>query len=156
MTIQFDKLNDVRRATELLSLGGFNMEEVVCGTAGCLIGNYNALVKRDLYRFARGDWKHFGITKSEYGWLFQDCAIPKVYLDTDWENKAGRNLRHVSRDEALARLLKFIAYKRRKHELIYDPKYGVRDEARHAEGDQMFAVLAVQDALAEMSLATAN
>lgn len=166
MSVDFDRLNDVVKATELLPLGRFDMGTVVCGTAGCMIGNYNALVSRRAETFGRRaghmDWVNFGITEYEYFWLFEAGANrladeDRLIIDlaSNWVVKYN-NLDDVPREAALARLRKFIAYKRRKHELIHDEKYGVRDEARRAEGNQLFAVLAVQDALAEMSLATAN
>lgn len=168
MTINFQRLNDVVKATELLPLGRFDMRAVhkenSCGTAGCMIGNYNAMVGRhpDEFGYCYGswgwfascgkweDWKHFGISAAEYSWIFSvQAEIGK------WES-APRDLSRVTREEALGRLRKFIAYKRRKHEMIYDPKYGVKESARRAEGNQCFVMLAVADAQTTVALATAT
>lgn len=172
MTIQFQRLLDVCRATETLPLGGFDMDEIFCGTAGCMIGNYSALVGRKPGTFGdvqKGvlDWEHFGISQMEYTWLFDRVCTRErstyITLVTNWlalcnarSGGKGYCIRDIKQREALARLRKFIAYKRRKHAMIHDPKYGVRDEARHAEGNQLFAVLAVQDALQEASVAVAT
>jgi hypothetical protein len=160
MTVNFQELDRVVQATELLPLGGFDMEQVSCGTAGCMIGNYNALVGREPSAFGSqvevidgsriDDWDYFGITNAEYGWLFNDAAIivsNKSGNYTYWHSPV-RTLANVTREQAIARLRKFIAYKRRKHELIHDVKYGVSDGARRAEGNYNFVMLAKADVLA--------
>lgn len=174
MTIQFQRLLDVCRATEELPLGRFWMGAVICrnecGTAGCLIGNYNAMVGRAPGRFGTfevnlnsdvvldklpGDWEHFGITTAEYDWLFNEGPVfneaktDRRTYDTSygWEiyARAGdANL--ISRERTLTRLRKFIYYKLHKHEMIHDEKYGVREEARTKEGNHYFATRAVQEA----------
>jgi hypothetical protein len=155
----FQRLLKVVQATEELPLGGFNMGCVVdaCGTAGCLIGNYNALVGREPRTFryndmvlaclctahAPQDYIHFGISKSEYAWLFDGGPqFRRRKLSTNWSHVV-----EVTREQALRRLRKFLYYKLHKHELTYDEREGVSDRGRRAEGDQMFALRAVAAAV---------
>ena len=135
----FQRLSDVVKATEEVPLGGFSMAHVAldksCGTVGCMIGNYNKLVGRYRYCFGPNadepDHEYFGITESEYAWLF--CDGTEFKLATQWE-RYGRSLSMVTREQAIARLLKFIAYKLHKSEcggMTYE-------EMRRAEGDHHF------------------
>lgn len=141
--IQFQRLLDACKATEELPLGCFRMDVVFCGTAGCVIGNYNALTGRAPSRFGFkdssstpvDDWEFFGISENEYHWLF--AVGPGFHLLTSY-----RFLDAVTREQALARLRKFIYYKLHKHEMCYSEKYSVREEARRAEGNQGFAARA--------------
>lgn len=143
MTINFQRLLDVAKATELLPLGGFMMDEVLyevdesdssCGTAGCMIGNYNRMVGRDAFSFGDGvdDHLYFGISRAEYDFLFAEG-------DNVFSKIRGRVLCKVTRPKALSRLRKFIYFKMHKHEMTYDERYGVSDRGRKAEGNQNFA-----------------
>lgn len=172
MAINFQRLMDVAKATELLPLGVFNMESVClmtypsCGTAGCMIGNYNAMVGRDrhVFSYAKGtiqfiaagqcrDWEHFGLTEAEYQWLFGVCAIVRNHDSNKRWLSPIRDLSSVTREQALSRLRTFIYYKLRKNEFIIDEKYGVREEARKAEGNHGFAARAVEESLRAAELA---
>lgn len=175
MEPNFERLELVVKATETLPLGLFDMGTVFehqgCGTAGCMIGNYNALAGRIEQCFGlrdetHPDWDHFGVTAAEYCWLFSFGAFDAddgPPLATDWcpRSEDGDDdtdkMYLVTREQALSRLRKFIAYKRRKHELIHDRKYGVSEAARRAEGNRNFVMLAVKDAAAGIpSLAVAQ
>src|SRR3990172_3585323 len=154
MSTNFQALLDVVKATKLLPLQRFDMSEVFyvdlcCGTVGCMIGNYNALVNRGSFQFGScgggkggGDWDYFGITKEEYFWLFAERASDRYELVTNWSN-SHLGLKDVTRKQAIARLRKLIYYKLHKHEMCHDQKYGVRDEARRAEGNHGFTVRAL-------------
>ena len=148
----FQRLLDVCKATEQQFTTRFDMHEVYskdsCGTVGCMIGNYNVMVDREVDRFSDGwsyqdnrmyeDWEYFGITQYEYNWLFTEGVVfgRKNYALRYITPR--RNLKRVTKEEALSRLRKFIYYKMHKHEMIVDEKYGVREEARQKEGDNNF------------------
>lgn len=168
--IQFQRLLDVVKATEIQYTTKFNMSWVVCdiaeaegssstecGTVGCLIGNYNLMAGRYSQLFGdwynpeaeSKDWEYFGITEREYNWLFMMGA---EYPDYEPPKPASmyrvfynlRNLDDVTKEQALARLRKFIYWKLHKEEMLYDDN-GVREEARRAEGNQLFAARAVAE-----------
>lgn len=149
----FQRLLDVVRASEELPLGRFDMSVVHgdefrsgkhCGTVGCLIGQYNALAGRERSRFAdnkgASDWDTFGITEDEYRWLFDAGVLlnRRYTLQTVW-CRCYSNLRLVTREQALARLRKFIYYKLHKAEMT-------EEDARHKEGDHHFVQQAVASA----------
>ena len=166
MQIQFDRLNDVVLATETLPLGSFNMATIDCGTAGCMIGNYYAFLGRrgSRPRFGSDQMVQWlGIDKLEFNWLFAEWTYVTdeecdIRLATDWCRglSAIGQMQEVTQQQAISRLRKFIAYKRRKHELIHDPKYGVKDTARHVEGNHNVVMLAKLEVVEAMALATAN
>lgn len=134
------RLLDVCRATEEQWLDEFNMDwvcrtDLICGTVGCMIGNYNAMVGRHpgVFGWNVQDWIHFGITEAEYDWLFGPYAeIGK------WTGK-DRDLEEVTKEQALNRLRKFIHYKLRKQQKT-------EEYMRRQEGNHGFVTLAVQDA----------
>jgi len=139
----FQELLDVVKATENLHTDVFDMSEVFilgeCGTAGCMIGNYNLMKNRRVHTFLSGDQKAFGITRQEYRWLFSDMANIG-----SWNTK-HRDLSAVTREQALARLRKFIYYKLHKHEMCYDEKRGVSERSRTLEGNHGFVTLALAE-----------
>jgi hypothetical protein len=146
MTINFQRLLDVVKATEIVPLGGFDMccvnEKYSCRTVGCMIGNYNAMVGRDPHCFGdrqnneeQDDWDYFGITEDEYAWLF--LGSPNhFYFDFD---RPRPGLSDITKDMALARLRKFIYYKLHKQEMIYDERGCVTERSRTQEGNHGFA-----------------
>ena len=78
-------------------------------------------------------------------------TLTKFYKHTFrrlWIKQRKLDLSAVSSERAIARLRKFIAYKRRKHDLIHDAKYGVSDKARRAEGNWNFVMLAKHEVVA--------
>jgi hypothetical protein len=145
--VNFVELERVCEATALLPAGDFNMANV-CGSACCMIGNYNAMVGRQTGTFGRftQDWQHFSISHREYFWLFGTSGGGRR-LATDWA-RLFADLDDVDRLQAIARLRKFIAYKRRKYELIHDDKFGVSLRSRTMEGNHNFAMLAKSEATA--------
>lgn len=151
--IEFSRLEDVVRATEEHRLPHFAMNHIsICGSSGCLIGNYQETAGGRCCEF--GDEAWFGMSLAEYRWLFaagaviyRDGVYTALFLRTDWTTYKG-SLKRVTREEALARLKKFLAYKRRKHAALYDERYGVAELARRQEGNWGF----VQSVLDEVAV----
>ena len=119
MTINFAALEDMirinERAPEIEMSGWINK----CGTHGCLCGNY-ALVRREFLCGHSGIasinlQEHLGITDGEFMWLFtsnplrQDCNAPPYVFSRRSVPAAA-----LSGPDALARLKKFVAYKKEK------------------------------------------
>ncbi len=142
----FQELLDVVKATENLHTNLFRMSFVFepnhhcCGTAGCLIGNYNLMKGREDHPFgeASKDYLIFSITRAEYYWLFgANTVVGKWFIN--------RDLTNVTREQALSRLRKFIYYKLHKHEMCYDEKRGVSERSRTLEGNHGFVVRALAE-----------
>ena len=154
--INFQALLDVVRATEIQYTDKFDMNCIFqmdygfCGTAGCMIGNYNLM--KGLTGCLRSvtfseHAKEFGVTKNEFDWLFDAGVFTRV-IDANGARdiwvRFRRDLEEVTKEEALSRLRKFIYYKLHKQEMIYDDRGCVRESARQAEGNHMFAKKAVE------------
>ena len=116
--INFEALEDMIRINEQapkIQMGSWIHN---CGTHGCLCGNY-ALVHQE---FLCGPGvasitlqKHLGITSDEFDWLFtsyplrRDCYSPPYLF-----RRRSVPAVALSGPKALARLKKFVAYKREK------------------------------------------
>lgn len=159
MNIRFDRLETVIEATQRRALPVFLMRTVRddshrCGSAGCLIGNYNVHVKRfrdayghhyDANNNERRDWSHFGITEIAYYWLYDEGMT--VILSPFRTRSNPRTLRNVTKEQAISRVQKFIAYFKRKEE-IFSQYYDWRtsEQMRKQEGNWLVC-LSVKQAL---------
>ena len=149
--INFQALLDVVKATETQYTDIFDMGTVFsdshkrCGTAGCMIGNYNLMKCISKTRFTEHS-KEFGITDHEFTWLFDMGVYLKYTGDGSQPIRIlfERDLKEVTKEQALSRLRKFIYYKLHKQEMIYDDQGCVRESARRTEGDHMIAKRAVE------------
>ena len=137
--IDLEGLSKVLDANLDVPESGFDMTVWICGTSECMIGNFISRAKDELYwadsePCFRGCYglhavqKRFGLTPVECDWLFRGdygimfraphCRVPCGNVQPKWK--------------ALSRLAKFIAYKRRKGQLLDD-----YETARRMEGDHM-------------------
>ena len=108
MTINFAALEDMIRINERAPEIKMRTWINECGTHGCLCGNY-ALVRRE-FLCGRGIGfidlqKHLGITGKEFDWLFTSNPLGA---------RRATSAAALSGQEALARLKKFVAYKKEK------------------------------------------
>ena len=116
--INFEALEDMIRVNE--QAPEIHMDTWInrCGTHGCLCGNY-ALVRRE-FLCGRGIAyinlrKHLGITKKEFKWLFTANPLTRVCHSSPYLlSHRAPSAAALSGPEALARLKKFVAYKRDK------------------------------------------
>jgi hypothetical protein len=156
MRPDFDRLVQIVTANEADSALKFDMANLIgkCNTAGCLIGSYMVAVgdPKILWygrrtEFFLGLYKSLRISQVEYCWLFNGnpYSHEKAAAELpEFARRMRRDLALVTKDEALGRLRKYIAYKRRKDAMIYDEN-GIREESRRAEGDHGFVLLAAGD-----------
>lgn len=141
---------------------GFWVDHDVCGTIGCLVGNFCLANPEDALKLdetieepvysesgVRGDaFRHiaarFGLTHNESQWLF-GTVDPALFQSMGyWENIrsiyssmfSGDYRDCTDRAAAIARVRKFIYYKLHKQEMLYEEDGRVRESARRAEGDQ--------------------
>ena len=108
MSINFDALEDMIRINEQATKIQMDSWIHTCRTHGCLCGNY-ALVHRE-FLCGRGIipinlQKHLGITDGEFMWLFTSNPL---------RDRRATSAAALSGPEALARLKKFVAYKKEK------------------------------------------
>ena len=118
MSINFAALEDMIRINE--QAPKIQMDSWIhnCGTHGCLCGNY-ALVHQE---FLCGPGvasitleKHLGITGNEFNWLFTANPLARVSHSPPYLfRRRSCPAAALSGPEALARLKKFVAYKKEK------------------------------------------
>ena len=149
MKPNYDRLETVIEATEKETLSIFAMNLIykkfdICGTAGCLIGNYNEYMNRDRQAFNKyiaisgrliKDWDHFAISEIAYDWLFDIGMI----LRTSYSASKIRTLSTTTKEQALSRVRKFIEYFKRKDEIFAD-----LERARRQEGNWMVSKTVVE------------
>ena len=149
--IKLDELSAILDSNLDVPSVQFDMRTWHCGTSGCMIGN--DAIKREsspfkLYfryglhadLFGRSSGKslndfsdasrELGMTELQFKWLFGGDDTPVVGVG--FRCKIGQN--DQQKPKALARLAKFILYKRRKREAWAD-----FEAARRIEGDNMYA-----------------
>ena len=116
--INFEALEDMIRINEQATKIRMSTWIHNCGTHGCLCGNY-ALVHREFLRGRGLEFidlrKHLGITTREFAWLFTSNPLPHIFIKDNYPliDRASPAAA-LSGQEALARLKKFVAYKRDK------------------------------------------
>lgn len=135
MNIDIQGLLAVAKATEerpqsRFNMGSFLYESPYCGTVCCMIGSFCEAFPEDKLQFTdfvfwldgvdyncQSDYLpisiRFGITELEARWLFGVFNYP---LD----QRLSRNLAYTSKEQALARLYKFIYYKLHKQEMTLE------------------------------------
>jgi hypothetical protein len=131
-------LMDLIRANE--EAPNFNLGSWVepCGTFGCLVGNWAIRCNRMWMLDSDGIYdlaaESLGITRKESRFLFSTIDVVRDRfgfevpgLDRDCENRSA----------AINRVRKFLYYKLRKWELLYEEDGRVKESARKQEGDRM-------------------
>ena len=118
MSINFAALEDMIRINEQATKIQMDSWIHTCRTHGCLCGNY-ALVHRE-FLCGRGIrpihlQKHLGITETEFKWLFTSNPLRGVcHSPPSLVSRRSVPAAALSGPEALARLKKFVAYKKEK------------------------------------------
>ena len=130
-----------------------------CGTHGCLVGNF--CIARPTDRLRIDGWKmrcrgvdsnydmthvatRFGITFREGSFLFASSERTRgrwgEFVSLVHARGVERPL--ADREAAIRRVRKFIYWKLKRREFMYDDRGCVREEARRMEGNRNFAAQA--------------
>jgi hypothetical protein len=141
-------LLDICRANEAVREFDLNNPVTSCGSAGCLIGNWYFIARRNDKNWTfNGVSDELGITLAEAAFLFSEYdrfpgSTYRIPTRNFWQALGGvepglPRPRHglEARDAAIRRVRKFIFYKLHKRELCYDENGCVRETIRRAEGN---------------------